>query len=58
MKTSFNLPYFLLHSKTAQTVLRMSLFLVLAAVIVLMFPRYNTNSAITTRSANPGATTF
>ena len=43
MKNLSRIPLTLLHSKTAQTVFRMGLFLVLAAVIVLMFPRYNTN---------------
>lgn len=35
--------YSFLHSKAAQTALRMSLFLILAAVLVILFPRYNTN---------------
>ena len=29
------------HSKTARTIFRLSIFVVLAVVVVLMFPRYN-----------------
>ena len=41
MKNPFNFQFSIFNSKNAQTVFRLSVFVVLAAVVVLMFPRYN-----------------
>ena len=41
MKNPFNFHLSTFNSKMAQTIFRLSIFMVLAAVIVLMFPRYN-----------------
>ena len=41
MKNPFNFHLSTFNSKMAQTIFRLSIFVVLAAVIVLMFPRYN-----------------
>ena len=40
MKNPFNFQFSIFNSKNAQTVFRLSIFVVLAAVIVLLFPRY------------------
>ncbi len=41
MKNPFNFHLSTFNSKMAQTIFRLSIFAILAAVIVLMFPRYN-----------------
>ena len=41
MKNPFNFQFSIFNSKNAQIIFRLSIFVVLAVVIVLMFPRYN-----------------
>ena len=43
MRKIFNFQFSIFNSKNAKTALRLGIFLVLAAILVLLFPRYNSN---------------